>query len=74
MTNAVKHGAEPIAVCVRYEPAHVAVRIDNALAACPPTADGYGIIGLRERAELIGATLETVAEPDRFSLCLLIPT
>ena len=68
--NAVVHGA-PAAVCVRlsYGPSAVRLEIqDNGcgLDATPArlTAEGhFGILGMRERIEQIGGSLEIVSNP-----------
>jgi signal transduction histidine kinase len=60
LTNALKHGDSPVDVVVSYEPGRVVVSVENALAggvARLPGA-GAGLIGMRERAALVGGSCE----------------
>lgn len=65
LTNALRHGADRrIDVHLGWWPDHVEVVVHNArtVAAGVPTAPpGHGLIGMRERAQLVGGTL--IAEP-----------
>jgi signal transduction histidine kinase len=63
LTNAVRHGnANRITVALKYEPEtfHLIVRDDgrgfDTTAAVPP--GHFGLVGMRERAQVIGARLE----------------
>jgi signal transduction histidine kinase len=60
VTNARRHarGATRIAVRVTVEEASVRLRVsDDGGAPVPPSRDGYGLAGMRERAALLGGTL-----------------
>ncbi|MGN9837697.1 sensor histidine kinase [Nonomuraea sp. H19] len=60
LTNALKHGDSPVDVVVSYEPAQVVVSVENAVSergARLPGA-GAGLIGMRERASLVGGSFE----------------
>jgi signal transduction histidine kinase len=60
LTNALKHGASPVTVRVAYEADRVSVTVDNAIVgreAGLPGA-GAGLVGMRERAGLVGGTFE----------------
>ncbi|MFI5894672.1 sensor histidine kinase [Actinoplanes sp. NPDC051513] len=66
LTNAARHGAGSAAVAVRFARNRVEIDVTN------PTADagrhdagraGLGIVGMRERATLLGGTLTAEAEP-----------
>ena len=70
LSNAGRHaeGAER-EVVVDYGAQQLQVTVRNGPGARTPTVasrtrDGYGLIGMRERAELIGATLRTGAQAD----------
>lgn len=60
LTNVVKHTAEPRAhVEVAYEPETLAlVVINDGRAAAGDATDGRGIIGMRERASVLGGEIE----------------
>jgi signal transduction histidine kinase len=66
LTNAARHGAATRAVVDVYEDAsivHVTVR-DNGCGFDPSTdAQGFGLLGMRERAELLGGTLTINSSP-----------
>jgi len=56
LTNALKHGDGRVRVAVDYRPDAVAVTVDNPLSgggAAVPGA-GAGVLGMRERADLVG--------------------
>jgi signal transduction histidine kinase len=66
VTNARRHarGATRIAVRVTVGEASVRLRVsDDGVATGPPSHGGYGLAGMRERAALLGGTLD--AGPDR---------
>ena len=66
LTNARKHApGQPVTLALAFEPGQVAVTVENPL---PPagergplaaTGAGAGLAGLKERAALVGGTLET---------------
>ncbi|WP_344477217.1 sensor histidine kinase [Nonomuraea monospora] len=62
LTNALKHGGSPVSVVVGYEGARVRLSVENALGeeggeAGLPGA-GAGLIGMRERASLVGGVFD----------------
>jgi signal transduction histidine kinase len=80
LTNARKHApGQPVTLALRYEPAQVTVSVVNPLPSQPahgPLAAagaGYGLIGLRERAELVGGTLEAGPSAGNWQVVLRIP-
>jgi signal transduction histidine kinase len=80
LTNARKHApGQPITVGLTFEPAQVTVSVVNPLPSVPgqgPLAAvgaGYGLTGLRERAELAGGTLEAGPADGAWRVCLKIP-
>ncbi len=73
LTNAVKHGRPPVSITLQYEPGHVRLRIDNVCSGEAGAPGGFGLVGLRERAELIGAILEAELKTPCFTLCLNVP-
>lgn len=79
LTNTRKH-APGAGATIRYtveEPAHLVVTITNSPAQRPALAlpgAGHGLIGLRERAELLGGTLTADPSPDGgFTVTLTLP-
>ncbi|MEV0234720.1 histidine kinase [Nonomuraea sp. NPDC050786] len=60
LTNALKHGGSPVRAVISYEAGRVLVSVENALVgrgARLPGA-GAGVIGMRERARLVGGSFE----------------
>ncbi|MFI0479449.1 sensor histidine kinase [Actinomadura sp. 9N215] len=69
LTNVHKHAAGAATeVVLRYRPDHVELTVANEppgrRAAIRPPGAGLGLIGLRERLELIGGRLEAGPRPD----------
>jgi signal transduction histidine kinase len=60
LTNAARHGTGTADVAVRSAPDAVEITVTNptALGRPPPGGGGHGIVGMRERAHLLGGTLE----------------
>ncbi len=78
LANAARHarGAE-CRVRIAYLPDEVEVEVWNSLPVDTPPAgpgDGYGIAGMRERADLVGGTLESGQGADGWRNRLRIPT
>lgn len=81
VTNATKHApGQPLTLDLEYAPEHVTLMASNPLpdTATPrplgASGSGYGLTGLRERAELAGGTLTAGAVDAIWSLCITIPT
>lgn len=78
LTNVRKHAQpERVAVCLVYERDGTRLTVDDVAANRdrPPPGDGtgYGLTGMRERAELIGATLAAGPTGDGFRVELWVP-
>ncbi|WP_245674776.1 sensor histidine kinase [Herbidospora cretacea] len=60
LTNALKHGAAPVSIAIDYRPDELALTIDNPVTDRPRELPGAraGLIGMRERAGLLGGTFE----------------
>jgi signal transduction histidine kinase len=77
LTNVTKH-AQPDRVELRlaYEPSATRLAVED-FARTPPSANGgsggYGLTGMRERAELLGGTLTTAVTPGGFRVELAVP-
>ncbi len=60
LTNALRHGGGPVDVALAWHSDRVALEVRNPLAA-PKAAEqprGHGLIGMRERAQLVGGRLD----------------
>ena len=77
LSNIVRHAQAASAfVCLQYDPAQVTLEVqDDGVGFVPPARPTefahqghYGLLGLHERAELIGARLEILSEPGKGSV------
>jgi signal transduction histidine kinase len=85
LTNIAKHARpERVELCLAYEPGATRLTVEDftvdditAVAASRPWAGGngggYGLTGMRERAELIGGTLSVGTTPTGFRVELEVP-
>ena len=78
LTNIAKHASpELVTVSLAYDPAstHLTVEDFAANGGRPDPADhgGYGLTGMRERAELLGGTLTAAATGSGFRVELRLP-
>ncbi|MFG1921168.1 sensor histidine kinase [Cryptosporangium sp. NPDC048952] len=63
LTNAQKHGdGQPVRLSVSFDDRGVTLTIENS-AGAGTTTDGYGLIGMRERAIAVGGTLSADRTP-----------
>ena len=87
LTNIAKHAqAGRVELCLAYEPAATRLTVEDLTAATPaggtakpPPGNGsgnggYGLAGMRERAELIGGTLRAGTTPTGFRVELEVPS
>jgi signal transduction histidine kinase len=80
LTNVRKHaGAERVVIHLGYEPGGVRLVVEDVAVpgAAPPDAvsdgGGYGLTGMRERAELLGGTLAAAPTGRGFRVELWVP-
>jgi signal transduction histidine kinase len=77
LTNVRRHArAEHVDLRLRWEAGGAELTVENDGVAPHPEAarPGYGLAGMRERAELLGGRLELAAEDGRFRVRLWVPT
>jgi signal transduction histidine kinase len=72
LTNAARHGDGRAEVTLAYDPDAVAITVTNP-ATTAQNGDGHGIIGMRERAALLGGTLDAGATDGRFEVHVRLP-
>ena len=69
LTNAARHGRGAAQVSVRFGELGVEIDVRNPLGNSPPDRPGgHGIPGMRERAALLGGTLDAAADGEVFRL------
>lgn len=76
LTNVRKHAAATdVVVSLAYAPDEIELSIEDVGAPARPAADdhGYGITGMRERAELSGGSLSATPTPSGFLVRLWLP-
>ncbi|MDD7963205.1 sensor histidine kinase [Microbacterium thalli] len=79
LTNAMRHGAGgTVDVSLAWLPDRVEVRVSNPLPPASAIAGGtpsggYGLVGMRERAQLIGGRLEVGPVGDAFVVAATLP-
>src|SRR5262245_37720701 len=74
LTNAARHGRGSADVAVCFHPDAVEITVTNPTATNGSApGGGHGIVGMRERAAVLGGTLETHAGDGVFSLHARLP-
>ncbi|WP_373979158.1 sensor histidine kinase [Streptomyces sp. TLI_146] len=79
LSNAMRHapGAR-VRVAIGYHPATLTVRVTNSRptrSAPPSPGTGHGLLGMRERAAMLGGELATGATPEGgYEITALLPT
>lgn len=82
LTNVARHAAaERVEITLAYEPDRVVLAVADHGPGAPVLAGadgegsggGYGLTGMRERAELLGGTLEAGPTGDGFRVELGVP-
>lgn len=72
-TNALRHGAGDIEVRLAWHTDAVEVEIVNAVSGTPSRGGGHGLIGMRERALLVGGTLLAEGDASEFVVRAVLP-
>ena len=57
LTNALKHGTGEAELCISVGAGSVAITVTNPVPAGARPGAGHGLVGMRERADLVGAEL-----------------
>jgi signal transduction histidine kinase len=75
LTNAARHGRGSAEVEIDFGPSMLEVTVTNPTVPGSIVRDGggHGIIGMRERAHLLGGSLETRASDGVFRVCARLP-
>lgn len=75
LTNALRHGdGGPVDVRLAWHPSHVELEVRNRVGtADEPRGTGHGLIGMGERANLAGGTLDAAARDGEFIVRARIP-
>jgi len=75
LTNAARHGRGSADVAMRFHADSVHITVASPIAAngSIPVGGGHGIVGMRERATLLGGTLEAGTDNGTFRLHARLP-
>ncbi len=74
LTNALRHGTGgPVEVHQRWCPREVELTVRNAANGRTPAATGHGVLGMRERVQLVGGRLEAGPDGETFLVRATIP-
>jgi len=75
LSNAARHGAGSARIQLAYADAAVALTVTNPVSpgAAPRPGGGHGLIGMRERARLLGGSLDIARTNGTFRVRALIP-
>jgi signal transduction histidine kinase len=76
LTNAARHGNGAARVAIHYGGAELELTVSNSVPAASdrePTGGGHGILGMRERATLLGGTLATGPSAGNFTVQARLP-
>ena len=73
LTNAARHGRGSADVAVWFEPDAVEITVTNPTANSSLPGGGHGIVGMRERATMLGGTLQAHADNGIFRLHAELP-
>ena len=73
LTNAARHGAGSAVVEIGFRPTSLELTVTNPTGPASAGAEGHGIVGMRERAALLGGSLEAGASDGRFRVRASLP-
>jgi signal transduction histidine kinase len=74
LTNSARHGLGNVDVTIRIGAQQLELTVRNSI---PPAAgawsNGHGLLGMRERAVLLGGSLTAAAEAGAFTVQAILP-
>ncbi|UPL14879.1 sensor histidine kinase [Microbacterium galbinum] len=77
LTNAIRHGDGAVDVHLAWLPDRVEIRVANTVAPGPAPVQlgqsGHGLIGMRERAQLVGGSLHAERRGAQFHVYGMLP-
>jgi signal transduction histidine kinase len=74
LTNAIRHGDGAVDVHLAWLPDHVDVDVRNTVGHdAPPAPGGHGVMGMRERAQLVGGSLQAERRGAQFVVHAALP-
>ena len=73
LTNAARLGTGAVEACVSFAPTRLEITVTNPVTSDSVAVSGHGLIGMRERAALLGGNLEAGAEDGVFRVQAWLP-
>lgn len=74
LTNAARHGGGSADIVLRFGAQALDISVLNPVRSNgAPAREGHGLVGMRERAALLGGTLQAVRDGGRFRLHATLP-
>jgi signal transduction histidine kinase len=76
LTNTARHGNGSAEIDIAFSPSALEITVANPVGpdqAAPDTRGGYGLIGMRERAALLGGSLDATVRNGRFCVHARLP-
>jgi signal transduction histidine kinase len=75
LTNAARHGSGSAEVLLTFETTALEVTVTNPIGtrATRQNGAGHGVVGMRERADLLGGSLEAAPQAGRFRVHAWLP-
>ena len=73
LTNAARHGGGSAEVEVAFGPQALELTVTNPSPPSAMQADGHGLVGMRERTELLGGSFDATAADGFFRIRALLP-
>ena len=73
LTNALRHGEGQVEVSLAYGPSTLDLGVTNAAAGDGTPDSGHGLVGMRERASLVGGSIEAGRENGFFRVRARLP-
>jgi signal transduction histidine kinase len=76
LTNAARHGRDRADVEVRFRKKELDIQVTNKLnsaASAPAQSGAHGLIGMRERAALLGGRVDAGPDNGRFRVRAVLP-
>jgi signal transduction histidine kinase len=73
LTNAARHGGGPVEVTLCYSADRLGISVRNPEGGGPPGDGGHGLVGMRERAGLLGGSVTAAAENGEFAVRAELP-
>jgi signal transduction histidine kinase len=74
LTNAARYGTGAVEACVAFAPTRLGITVTNPVTPdSVPVVGGHGLVGMRERAALLGGSLQAGAEDGVFRVQAWLP-